>query len=233
MNASNSAPSANDAINAALSQNWDEAIRINLLLLQENPDDIDAYNRLGFAYAKKGNETKAKEAYEHVLRKDPYNQIAQKNLKKLNSKHGNGFGTNFASPSMFIEEPGKTKLITCVNVAPLSVISKLCCGQEVYMKVKKHGIEIRDEEKVYLGALPDDISYKLTKYIQGGNEYKIFVRSAGKNTLTVFIKEIARGDKYKDQPSFTSSPSWTQSMNIKLESLNDRPDVNPNEDSEE
>lgn len=205
-----------DAINAALSQNWEEAIRLNLAILEQDPDNLDAYNRLGFAYNQVGNAEKAKKMYESVLKRDQYNQIAQKNLLKLQNKHtstGNG-ATAFISPLMFLEEPGKTKIVLCVNPAPANIIASLSCGQEVKMKVKKHCIEIRDDENRYLGALPDDISFKLSRYMDGGNEYKAVIRSIAKNNLTVFIREISRGKHYTNQPSFTSSNTFVASGRV-------------------
>lgn len=229
---SSPAPSANDAINAALSQHWDEAIRINLHILEENPDDIDAYNRLAFAYLQKEDIEQAKTAYQEVLKRDPYNQIAQKNLKKLEDKKTSNGKVPIVSPRMFLEEPGKTKIISCVKLAPTSVLAQVSCGQEVQMKVKKHCIEIRTTENTYLGALPDDISHKLNKYIQAGNQYQAIIRSTGKNLLTVLLREIARGEKYKDQPSFTSSRVYVPSP-TRVEPSRDMDDATSCEEQEE
>jgi len=231
MSASPAAPSSTDAITAALSQNWNEAIRLNLLILEENPEDIDAYNRLGFAYLQQGDNEKARKAYHAVLKRDPYNQIAQKNLLKLQNKNEKGFVTTLVSPLMFLEEPGKTKIVSCVHPAPDSVMARLSCGQEVRLKVKKHCIEIRNDENTYLAALPDDISYKLGKYIQGGNEYKVVIRSIAKNTLTVFIREISRGEKYRHQPSFTPTSMYVSSG--KSDVATQRPETNPTGEEDE
>lgn len=229
---SSPAPSANDAINAALSQQWDEAIRINLHILEENPDDIDAYNRLAFAYLQKEEIEQAKTAYQEVLKRDPYNQIAQKNLKKLEDPKASNGKTQIVSPRVFLEEPGKTKIISCVKLAPASTLAQVSCGQEVQMKVKKHCIEIRTTANTYLGALPDDISHKLNKYIQAGNQYQAIVRSIGKNLLTVLLREIARGEKYKDQPSFTSSRVYVPSP-ARVEPSRDMDDATSCEEQEE
>jgi tetratricopeptide (TPR) repeat protein len=71
------------AVAAALSQNWKEAIRINTTILKARKDDVDALSRLAFAYSKTGQLTLARKTYEKVLSYDEYNQIAQKNIKKL------------------------------------------------------------------------------------------------------------------------------------------------------
>ena len=223
-----------DAISAALSQNWEEATRLNQLIIDEDPDNLDAYNRLAYAYIQQGNIDKAKKTYEAVLKKDQYNQIAQKNLVKLQSKQLSGGNGNFAfvSPLMFLEEPGKTKIIACVNPAPAKIIDSLSCGQEVIMKVKKHYIEIRNKDNIYLGALPDDISFKLSKYIEGGNEYKVVIRSTAKNNLTIFIREITRGKQFYNQPSFTSTNTFVASG--ATDDMTEKPDTTATgEESEE
>lgn len=57
-----SAPQISDAaaISAALAQDWNEAIRINLALLKTDKTNISLLNRLGFAYLQSGQLTLAK-----------------------------------------------------------------------------------------------------------------------------------------------------------------------------
>ncbi|MFH0749566.1 MAG: tetratricopeptide repeat protein, partial [Candidatus Gottesmanbacteria bacterium] len=74
-----------DAIQAALRQDWKKAILFNTTILKTEKKNTDAYNRLGFALLKSGHIKKAKETFEKVLSFDPYNQIAAKNLHKLAS----------------------------------------------------------------------------------------------------------------------------------------------------
>src|SRR5689334_10626470 len=128
-------PTADAAIAAALAQDWKEAIHINTGLLKINKDDIESLCRLGFAYLKTGQLLAAKRTYQKVLDLDKYNQIATKNLKKMTSlkkKDLENEGTTFMSPMIFLEEPGKTKIVECVHVAPMNVLSTLSAGQEVF-----------------------------------------------------------------------------------------------------
>ena len=71
------------AILCALAQHWKEAIQINLQIIKQERTNIDAHNRLGYAFMKNGQPIKSKEIFTKVLKLDPYNQIAQKNLKKI------------------------------------------------------------------------------------------------------------------------------------------------------
>jgi hypothetical protein len=65
------------------------------------------------------------------------------------------------------------------------------------------------EEQQYIGVLPDDISKRLIKFIKNGCKYEAYVKSANQHKVTLFIKEIKKTARYKDQPSFitiTDSP---------------------------
>lgn len=225
------ATSAQDAaIAAALSQQWNAAVEINESIIKMDSNNIDALNRLGFAYAKLGKIKQAKAAYEKVLTLDRYNQIAEKNLAKIKNHTIQESSATMTSPLMFLEEPGKTKIVPLINVAPIKVLSNLVCGQEVHMKIKKHTIEIRDDQKQFIGALPDDVSFRLSRFIDGGNTYRIVIRSIGKNALSVFIRELARGSMYKDQPSFT--PQSTYVVQGRTDDTQEKPDITPTGEEE-
>lgn len=194
------------AINAALICNWKEAETLNLQIIKENTKDTEALNRLAYAFLQQGKIEDAKKTYNKVLKIDKYNQIAQKNLQKVGTlkkiDHKKLMQVPTIHPSLFLEEPGKTKSVSLANVAPFSVLSSLTIGQEVFIQPKRFSIEIRDGEKRYIGALPDDLSYRLIRYLKEGNTYKVYMKSINKNQCSVFIKEVKRFGKFKNQPSF-------------------------------
>ncbi len=205
-------PSLKDqAIFLALRQDWKEAIRINQLIIKEEKTNIDAHNRLGYAYMKNGQPVKSKEIFTKVMKLDPYNQIASKNLKKICLMKKSGITTPSCediSPLLFLEEPGKTKMIDCINTAPMNSLSILTCGQKIQLVPKKYSIEVRDSQNTYIGALPDDIAFRLLKLINAGNEYEVFVKGVSKNCVSIFIRETKRGKKLINQPSFTGTTNY-------------------------
>jgi len=204
-------PTAESAISAALAQDWKEAIRVNLAILKSDRNDLEALCRLAFAYLKTGQLLTAKRTYQKVLALDKYNQIATKNLKKMTSlkkKDMANEASGFMSPMIFLEEPGKTKIVECVHVAPTHVLSTLSAGQEVFLKPKHHGIEVRTSSCTYIAALPDDMSFKLHKMMAGGNTYQVIVKGVEKKSVKVMLRELSRGKKFAKQPSFTSSTSY-------------------------
>ena len=200
-----------DAVAAALAQNWKEAIRINTAILKGQKDNIEALSRLAYAYLKTGQLSVAKKTYEKVLAIDQYNHIALKNIKKLGSLKKKDLTSDFdyhLSPLMFLEEPGKTKIVDCIHVAPNPVISTLSAGEEVQLKAKNHCIEIRSMQNNYLAALPDDTSFKLIKMLAAGNTYQAIVKGVEKNGLKILIRELSRGKRFANQPSFTTTTSY-------------------------
>jgi len=71
------------AVNLALAGNWDEAVQINLRILENYPDDIQARNRLGKAYYELGRHEEALAAYEESFKMQRYNNVARKKLAEL------------------------------------------------------------------------------------------------------------------------------------------------------
>jgi hypothetical protein len=195
----------NQAIQTALEGNWQEAITINKSLIHENPDDVDALNRLALAYTITGKQKKAKSTYQKVLILDPLNPIALRNLKKLKDKGLNlsGAKTNNSINNEFLEEPGKTKVVELVNIAQPTIVEALRTGQFLELSIKRLKIFALEEEQ-YIGVLPDDIAKRLIKFMKNGCKYEAYVKSANQHKVTIFIKEIKKTSRYKDQPSFTS-----------------------------
>ncbi len=196
------------AINAALAQDWKEAIRINTALLKTDKNNISLLNRLGFAYLQSGQLTLAKKTFQRVIKIDEYNQIAIKNIKKLGSVRQKDLikvNKTHLAPLSFLEEPGKTKIVECVNAAPMAVLATVSPGEEVELKARNHVVEARNSANTYLAALPDDLSFRLIKFLAVGNTYQALVKSVGKNTLTLFIREMSRGKRFANQPSFSTT----------------------------
>lgn len=192
-------PQSSSAIEAALASNWKKAIELNRTILKEQPKDIGALNRLGFAYLKCGDVKKSKTVFDKVLKIDPFNPIALKNLKKLKGFCQKNVNNNHKiSPNVFLEEPGLTKTVNLVNLTNKSVLSNLHCGEAVNLIPKKNRIEVRNEDNIYLGVLPDDLSFRLRKLIRLGNAYCSFIKAVDEQQLTIIIHEVKRGKRVKD-----------------------------------
>lgn len=196
------------AINQALKANWPKAIELNLKFLSNSPNNVDCLNRLAKAYLEDNKISKCIETLKKVLKIDKYNPIAKKNLQRLSldrQKYKRGESQRSGSSfCLFIEEPGKTKILRLLNLAPKSTLVNVVPLDEVSLVPKRHTIQVTTLSGKYIGALPDDIAKRLTALIKGGNKYDAFVKSVEKKAIDVFIREIERSNKFRNQPSFLS-----------------------------
>jgi tetratricopeptide (TPR) repeat protein len=194
------------AIQAMLLGDWKNAASLNKDLIDENPKDIDALNRLAYVFTILGKIQDAKSTYRKVLKIDILNQIAIRNIKKLTEMGPKQIAKSLSSirgvTNTFLEETGKTKIISLVNTAQPKIIALLTTGQPVVITIKRSKIFVQDQNTQYLGVLPDDIGKRLIKLIKGGNTYAACIKSATEHNVCIFIKETKRISKYKNQPSF-------------------------------
>lgn len=210
------------AIDAAINCKWDEALSINQQILTEQPENIECLNRIAKAYFELGDFNQAKKFYQDVIKLDPYNTIAQKNLKRVTTIKKNGDGVlntgSMIHPSMFIEEPGMTKSVTLVKAAEPQKLLTLSSGQIVLLVPKKNGVVVTDQRNQYLGALPDDIAHHMLRLLEGGNEYQALIKNVKSNSLVVLIRETFRSKKFRNQASFLdeSRPFSYSSDNLTL-----------------
>ena len=195
------------AIQTALTGDWQQAISLNQLILQEEPEDIDTLNRLAFAFLSTGNPKDAKNLYEKVLSLDMQNPIAIRNLKRLHDVNAKKIIT---INNLFIEEPGKTKVMDLINIADKKVITHLRSGEKLELKIKRSKIFSYDLDNQFIGMLPDDTCQRLIKFMEAGNEYEAYVRTVDSNKVSIFIREIKRVKKFKNQPSFVSATEKTK-----------------------
>lgn len=199
-------PSKHQAIQTALTGNWQNATSINKALLNQNPKDIEALNRLAFALTILGKIKDAQSTYKKVLEIDSLNPIALRNLKQLLSLSSKKNSKSNILPTTinhtFLEETGKTRIIELVNVAQPRVINILRIGQSLKISIKRSKIFVQTDTNQYIGVLPDDIGKRLIKLIKGGNTYQTYVKSVNDGNVEIFIKEAKRANRFKDQPSF-------------------------------
>lgn len=210
------------AIDAALDSRWNDALKFNKQIIKLDPQNVDALNRQARVYMEMGRCNLAKKYYSEAAKIDPYNPIALKNLKIIKSFKPNGAGNGIIhtnglsklSASLFLQEPGKTKIVNLLKVAEPQRLSKAFCGMKVNLIIKNRKITIVDEFGDYLGVLPDDVSHHLLRLIRGGNKYDLFIKSIRVNGLSVLIKETYRSKRFKNQPSFLENSDATLTTEI-------------------
>lgn len=191
------------AIAAALIQDWDQAVVYNEQIIKASPENIEALNRLGHAYMELGKAEAAKKYFTKVLKLDPYNQIAQKNLLIISSKKiCKDDARKPLNPNLFLEDPGKTKTTSLVEIAGKEIVLSLSIGDEIEIVPKKRTIVATTKKDVYLGKLADDLSLRLISFLKGGNKYEVNIKSVEPGEIKIFIREIFRSKKFVNLSSF-------------------------------
>lgn len=193
------------AIEAAISSNWENAVKLNQQILKSEKKNVDALLRLGFANIQLGKIRVAKKHYKKALSLQPGNLAIQESLERikiLESKRVNRSKNVNLNPYLFLDSPGKTKTVTLVNCGQKSVLARLTIGQELSLMVKKRRVEVRTKEGDYVGCLPDDISKRLTIFIKAGSVFGAFVKESNLKQTVVFLKEEKKGKKVLKYVSF-------------------------------
>lgn len=214
--------SANEqlAIDAAINNDWYTAIKLNQQIIDVDNNNINAYLRLGFALLRTKQIDEAERAYKKAIEIQPKNRFAIDNLERISiikqsnhstDQHNGSIEKQNLNPSLFLDVPGKTKAVPLVNLGQKQVLAQLSIGQEVFFRLKKKHIEIRTKNNDYIGALPNDISKRIEYFLQNDSQYGIYIKEALLTSVTVFIKEIRKG---QEVDSLLSFPESAQMLNI-------------------
>ena len=199
---------AQKAISEALSGNWKEAINTNLQILKKVPKDIPSLKRLARAYTELGEIKKARITAEKVIKNDPINKIAQKTLEKIKGlKEGETIPSGPSFTQVFLEEPGKTKIVPLIHLGDPTIIAKLDAGDEVILDHHCHRIQVSTLKNDYIGKLPDDISLRIKQLIELGNQFQAIIKSSDLREVKVIIREVLKGKRAKNIISFPSEKS--------------------------
>jgi len=203
------------SIQQALEGAWQKALTNNQKILNQKPNDINALNRLAKAHLELNQPALAKKNLQKILELDSTNRIALNNLTKLNKKNSNSNSQKpITSPIIsFIEEPGKTQVLSLTTLAPKSTLTKLQTGQEVFLKSAARKIKLITSDKQYIGCIPDDLSRILSHRLKLGSKYQIFIRSATFDRIQIFIKETKQGKRLRNSPTFSTNQSGKIYMN--------------------
>ena len=194
------------AIALAMQGRWREAVAANQSLIENFPNDIDAYNRLGRAYMELGEYSRAKEAYSRTLEIDPYNTIAEKNLRRLSRLGEVAVGAEDDSgkvePQSFIEEIGKAGVVNLYHLAPPEILARMVAGDKVHLKIDGGSLIVENGRGEYLGQVEPKHAQRLIRLMEGGNKYTAAIISSTEDAVTVIIREVYQDPSQAGQLSF-------------------------------
>ena len=204
------------AIQLAIKGEWDAAIKINQELVCLNPKEINTYNRLGKAFEEIGDYENAKQAFQKTLTLSPYNNIAARNLSRLNqvvsSRHP-AKRSRKLSPSAFIGEQGKTITTLLHKVHTKQPGYQLVPGDLLELDIKSNTLIITDPNRVITASLDRHVASRLLKLIAGGNKYRASVASIDEEGVHIMVQETYQ---HPSQINVTSFPSYKSTTRKKL-----------------
>lgn len=197
---------ADQAVQAALEADWTKAVELNTAILEKNAEDLEARNRLGRALLETGKLEEAKAAYTEVIKAEPNNPIALRNVARLNTLIEHKTKTNATKsktqPRLFIEDMGKTGILRLINPAPPQVVAKYSPGAEAELRERDGLIAVHARDGELLGFLEPKVGRRLLDLINTGNEYVVAVVSNDQQNPRVAIRETLQSPENAQRISF-------------------------------
>jgi len=194
-----------EAIDLAMQARWQEAVGVNREIIENFPEDVDTYNRLGRAYLELGQYPLAREAYRRAVQLDPYNAISARNLRRLNDLKGSDSAAvemDKVEPQQFIEEIGKAGVVTLYELAPKENRARTVAGDKVHLKVDGSVLVVEDSRGEYLGRVDPKHAQRMVRLMLGGNQYSAVVVRSTAQSVTVMARETYQHPSQAGKLSF-------------------------------
>jgi hypothetical protein len=194
-----------DAIDLAMQSRWQEAVEVNKEIIGSFPEDVDTFNRLGRAHMELGNFALAKEAYRQSVKLDPYNAIANRNLRRLNDLKETvktAVETDKVEPQQFIEEIGKAGVVGLIELAPKEKRALTVAGDKASLKIEGSSLVVENGQGEYLGRVEPKHAQRLIRLILGGNKYSAVVVKSTADGMTVMARETFQHPSQAGKLSF-------------------------------
>lgn len=237
------------AIRAALSGRWKEADSLNRVLLQWDPNDVEALNRLGKALMELQRYEEAYASYSRALELDPYNRISRKNQERLSSlltaerrsEKPEGEGREQFLPDLFISESGKSAVVPLRLLADPQVLQQLSRGEIVRLEAAGQTVLVKTDQDVVLGRLDPRVGHRLAEFIQAGNRYAAAIAEASESAVKVFVRETHQHPRMASRASFppvSFAPTeivrpYIRDLSLRLEEAAEEEDLEEEEEEEE
>ncbi len=207
-----------EAVNLAVNGEWERATEVNKAILELFPTDVEAMNRLVKALIEVGSYLDARAVLNRVFEVTPYNNIAKKNLARLdhlsvnpelaNTGAGRPARKAAAQPQTFIEESGKsaTTLIRSTRGARSRV--HVSPSDPVVLTREKSNVTVRTLAGELLGQIEPKVGNRLSRLIDGGNKYSAAVVTVNEDGISIMIRETFKHHSLHNTVSFSNqSPS--------------------------
>jgi tetratricopeptide (TPR) repeat protein len=200
------------SIELAMRNSWEEAAEANRRLVEQFEPDVEAWNRLGKAFAELGRIGDAREAYNHALSIEPGNAIAQRNATRLSlikdsvvpvsRDHHDSVDARF-----FIEETGKTIGRSIFTSVPPEVLANLSAGDRLVLTPRDDLVVVSTTTGQELGMLDGKLSARLVELLEGGNQYAAAAVRIEGRYIRVMVRETYQAPQLTGRVSFPPETS--------------------------
>ena len=191
-NNANGKPSAKildlKAIKAALQENWPAAIEANSSLLELEPKNLKAKMRLGRAYLQSRKFKDAEKLFKEVLKTDPINAVAKRNLELARARktEKNGVTVDFKK---LIKEPGMAEDVGFQLSGKLTA-DNFTKGEELSFRVTRSGVVIMRNSKA-IGKIETGLAQRLKNAKKKKANVTVeFLKGRERNVVAIFRSDI-------------------------------------------
>ncbi len=203
-----------EAVNLASQGEWQRATEVNKAILELFDDDVEAMNRLGKALIELGSYLDARAVLDQVCEIAPYNNIAKKNLARLNQLAADPTNDDSGSPKQtkkaagapqnFIEESGKSGTTILRNTDRNMAVLRISASDQVVLSKEKNTVNVLTLDGQLLGRIEPKLGNRLARLIDGGNQYTATVVTVNEQGVSVIIRETFKHRSLKNVCSFPS-----------------------------
>ncbi len=235
-----------EAVKAALKGEWERAAELNRAVLELNPNDCEASNRLAKALMELGDYAEARQILETLRVRAPGNNIARKNLARLEQLQtcggdppvvGRSTTGDDGLPRMFIAESGKSCTTILQKPAGALAMAAVSAGDVVALNLRGEGVAVTARDGSYLGIIERRLGRRLHKLMAGGNQYVAAVVGTGAEGISVILRETRQHPTLRHVVSFPAAPDRARHSpemiaDPALEETDDEPEAIPEDPGE-
>ena len=214
---------SNEAISLATKGRWQDAVVLNREIIEVFPDDVEALNRLGKAYAETGRYSEARKSLERSLQIAPSNTIARKNLERMTGMEDAPIlpTARRATPQVFLDESGKSTTTSVVGLPSAEALGQVHNGDMVHLEVDGATVAVVNRTGRRLGRLEPRLASRLIKLQGGGNKYVAAVASVSNAGISVVVRETYQSAKMSGVVSFPptgdAAPAYAPDMDLGMD----------------
>ena len=197
-----------DAVKLALDGEWARAAELNRAILKLCPEDCEAANRLAKALMELADYTAARTVLDDIRARHPNNNIARKNLARLEKLELAGPARPSATahatgmPPLFIEEGGKSCTTTLRRIGDASDLADIVGGDTITLTISADAVIAHSADGKRLGTVEPRLARRLRKLMDGGNRYSVAVISISGDAVVIVIRETQQHPSLRNVVSF-------------------------------